>query len=58
MLQERNIDGEGDMEGKIQDVTCVPHLSKDSHSAIFIQAGKITESCRKEQESKGLGGQR
>lgn len=47
------------MEGKVQDVSHVPHLSKkDSHSEVFIQAGKITESCRQGQENKGLGGQR
>lgn len=47
------------MEGKIQDVSHVPHLSKkDSHAEVFIQAGKIRESCRQGQESKGLSEQR
>lgn len=45
-LQERHIDGEGEMVAKRQDVSHVLHLSKDSHLEVFVQAGKITQSCR------------
>lgn len=50
--------GRGEMEGGIPEVSRAPHFGKkDTHSAVFIQVRKITESCRQGRGSKGPTGQ-